>query len=514
VLEFGCAHGHVTLALAAAFPQARFVGIDFMERSIKLAQGSAEAAGITNAEFRVGSLGSLLAEDLFGACDAVIAPEVLEHIWDYRDALEKLLTAVKPGGELILTTPNGRWEWCGRENWHKGRQHLHHFERQDLEELFEGFQHTILHAPAGHDPGGAPVGSWVTGVTKSGAELGAIDYSRKLASQAPRETVSLCVIVRDAQETIGAAIRSVADYVDEVVIAVDPNTKDRTYARIYELEERYPNLPFKVFEGKSPIDIGFDEARNATVDASCGDWILWMDADEEATGAQNLFRLLRPGCFDGYAIAQHHMSQAPAERISTDYPTRLFRRDSGARFYGVVHEHPEVQIGKAVPHTQQLGDFSLLHYGYIDEATRRARHRRNLPLLMRDLEKYPPRIINKFLYLRDLAQLMAYEGESTGQVSEGMAAKARRAIQLFEELIDANPMFRMTLDAVPYYSTAVAVLGTGFNVKLNIETTKAEFPGVSAAAKIDGMFHSVETFQRFMTRTAKETSLNYEGEYI
>lgn len=512
VLEFGCAHGHVTLSLATEFPGADFVGMDFMDRSIDLARKSAQDAGIQNASFEVGSM-DRIAE--LGQFDAVIAPEVVEHLPDYRDALNKLLAPVVPGGALILTTPIGRWEWVGRENWHKGRQHLHHFERQDLVELFSAFHHEILHAPAGFDPAGEAVGSWVTYVKASpGGSLGSIDYFRKLSEQAPRDTVSLCMIVKDDQKTIERAIVSVADYVDEIVIAIDETTTDRTEERIAELRSRYPNLPFRTFRAASPLDIGFDEARNATIDASCGDWIFWMDSDEEIVGAQNIIRLLRPGVFDGYAVAQHHMSQAPAERLSTDYPTRLFRRDSGARFYGVVHEHPEVEIGSAVPHCHQLGDLSIIHHGYIDEATRRARHRRNLPLLLRDLEKYPNRAINKFLYLRDLAQMIAYEGEQTGAVSDRMRGMAERGIALFDDMIDTNPMMRMVIDAVPYYSTAVATLGSGFNVKIDIESKKPEISGVAAVAKLDGMFHSVNTYSRLMARISKETTLNYEDRYI
>jgi 2-polyprenyl-3-methyl-5-hydroxy-6-metoxy-1,4-benzoquinol methylase/glycosyltransferase involved in cell wall biosynthesis len=512
VLEFGCAHGHITMALAEQFPQVRFTGVDFMERSVGLARETASARGLENVEFRVGSLDTLADMEAF---DAVVAPEVVEHIWDYRDALQKLMGAVAIGGSLITTTPNGRWEWSGRDWWHKGREHLHHFERDDLKELFAEFPHEILHAPAGNDPAGGPLGSWVAAVRRvEGAEIGRIDYVRKLACQAPRDTVSLCMIARDAQETIGACLRSVVGWVDEVVIAIDKDSGDHTRERIAEVQQDFPHVAWKVIEGESPLKIGFDEARNRTLDESCGDWILWMDADEQMIGAQNIWRLLRPGTFNGYAIAQNHMSQAPAERVSTDYPCRLFRRDSGARFYGVVHEHPEVVIGKAIPHTYQLSDVSICHYGYATEAHRRGRYQRNFPLLKRDLEKHPNRTINKFLYLRDLAQAIAFEGEQTGGVSPTMVSSAHQVVDLFENLIDNNPMMRMTLDAVPYYSTAVAILGNGFRVKLSVQTSKEEFAGASASADIDGLFHSRETYSRLLARIAQETTRNYEGKYI
>lgn len=513
VLEFGCAHGHITLALAEAFPEVRFTGVDFMTRSVELGRKTAFDRGLKNVTFEQGSLDNL---DTFGKFDAVIAPEVVEHIWDYRNALQKLIAAVKDGGDLIVTTPTGRWEWTGRHWWHKGREHLHHFERTDIVELFKDYNPTILHAPGGHDVGGEALGSWVYSarVTDGSQVLGSINYTRKLHEQAPRDTVSLCMIAKDAQDVIANAVRSVAEVVDEIVIAVDEKTTDKTEERIAEVAKDFPHVAFTVFRNKSPLEIGFDEARNATIARSCGDWILWMDTDEEVVGANNILRLLRPGAFDGYAIAQHHMSQDPPECISVDYPTRLFRRDSGAKFYGVVHEHPETEIGKAVPHTQQISDIRIIHYGYSSEAVRRGRFMRNYPLLLRDLEKHPGRTLNKFLHLRDLAQGLAHEGQATGGVSADMRERARRIVDLFKELIDNNPMLRMTLDAIPYYSTGVAALGGGFKAKISVQTSKEEFPGIAAKAEAEGLFDSIETYTRLMARIAKETTVNYEATYL
>jgi 2-polyprenyl-3-methyl-5-hydroxy-6-metoxy-1,4-benzoquinol methylase/glycosyltransferase involved in cell wall biosynthesis len=513
VLEFGCAHGHITNLLAEEFPSLIFVGMDFMDRSIKLATQTAEARGLKNVTFQVGSLEQLPAE----AFDVIIAPEVVEHIWDHVPALEKLMAAIKEGGELIITTPNGRWEWSGRDWWPKGREHLHHFERADIEEMFAEFPRQILHGPSGHELTGAAVGSWVYAISKvAGSSIRGIDYGRKLELTAPRDTVSLCMIVRDAEQSITRAILSVVDFVDEVVIALDPNTRDRTRERLAELQADFPQVPFKVFEGKSPIEIGFDAARNRTIDESCGDWILWIDADEEVIGASNIVRLLRPGAFNAYSIAQHHMSRIPTTVIAVDYPCRLFRRDSGARFYGVVHEHPEVKIGSAVPHTHMLGDVSILHHGYVDEKARRGRFHRNLPLLMRDIEQNPDRIINKFLYLRDLSQSIAFEGQQTGDVSQNMVASAHKAIDLFDVLIDTNPMMRMTLDAVPYYSTAVAtlMLPSAFHARISVDTKKDELPGVKAEVSVEGLFHNREIYKKLLARIAQETTVNYDEAYL
>jgi hypothetical protein len=210
------------------------------------------------------------------------------------------------------------------------------------------------------------------------------------------------------------------------------------------------------------------------------------------------------------------MSRIPTTVIAVDYPCRLFRRDSGARFYGVVHEHPEVKIGSAVPHTHMLGDVSILHHGYVDEKARRGRFHRNLPLLMRDIEQNPDRIINKFLYLRDLSQSIAFEGQQTGDVSQNMVASAHKAIDLFDVLIDTNPMMRMTLDAVPYYSTAVAtlMLPSAFHARISVDTKKDELPGVKAEVSVEGLFHNREIYKKLLARIAQETTVNYDEAYL
>ena len=187
---------------------------------------------------------------------------------------------------------------------------------------------------------------------------------------------------------------------------------------------------------------------------------------------------------------------------------RSFREEQLAKL------HPEVEIGKAIPHTHQAGDIRFIHYGYTDEVTRRGRFLRNFPLLLRDLEKHPNRVLNKFLHLRDLAQGLAFEGQQTGGVSEGMVQNARKVVDLFRELIDVNPMVRMTLDAVPYYSTAVSVLGGGFHAKFSVETKKDELPGVAARATFEGRFDSIETYTRLLARIAKETTTQYEAQYL
>lgn len=519
VMEFGCAHGHVLLPIAKLFPDVEFVGVDFMARSVKMAFESAQQFKIGNVSFTQRDQSQLGAD--LGEFDCVIAAEVLEHVWDYEATLYALRERLRPGGALVTTTPCGRWEWSGRDNWRKGRQHLHHFESADLQDVFGPWgldrETDMLYAPAeGSDGTGAQMGSWICYVQPKDAGLGRIDYERKFELLAPRETVSLCMIVKDGEATLRRALLPVLPWVDQVVVAVDKATSDETFHVLLRLEQEHPQVPFKVFSVNSPLEIGFAAARNRTLDEAEGDWILWMDADEELPNASNIWRLLRPSAFNAYACPQIHYSVQPAQVLTTDFPCRLFRHKRGARFYGWVHEHPEDEPGKAINHTMMMGDVQFLHAGYVDEAVRRRRYQRNLPLLMRDLEDNPDRYLNKFLLLRDLAQGLGFEAGMRGSTTPEMLARAQKGVDTFKELLGLKkPVLRMLIDSMPYYSLCVELLGVpgSFDATLGLKVERVGTPSMQADVTLRGRFADRVTYFKFLNLIAEESTKSYESKY-
>jgi hypothetical protein len=87
----------------------------------------------------------------------------------------------------------------------------------------------------------------------------------------PRQTVSACIIARDEEDRLPAALRSV-EFCDEVIV-VDSGSRDRTV----EVARR---AGAKVIENPWP---GFGAQRNVALDAASSDWILEVDADEQVT---------------------------------------------------------------------------------------------------------------------------------------------------------------------------------------------------------------------------------------
>lgn len=511
VLEFGCAHGHITLGLAKLFPGVEFVGMDFMPKSVRLAVKYAGQLGIANASFTKGSLDE--AEDYRGDFDVVIAAEVLEHIYDYRGALDRLRAATS--GWMIFTTPVGRWEWSGREHFRRGREHLHHFDREDWTEILNGHDPQLVYAPFGPDSANGIRGSWVVSVRPvEGVWFGEINYARKLTTLCPRETVSVTMIVKDGSFTIGKALASVQDAVDEIVIAIDPATTDDTMEVIAKAQAAAQWVPIRTGVGLAALKEGFGAARNRTLDIAAGDWVLWMDADEECPMIYNAWRLLRPSHANAYATPQIHYSAMPAAVLTTDYPCRLLRHTRGVRFYGLVHEHPEDQPGKAIEFTLMATDLQFLHNGYVDERTRRARYQRNLPLLLRDVQESPARTLNRFLLLRDLAQGLGFERQSRVGDPGDHARRALEGVQIMHDMIDRTDVpLRMVLDGLQYYSICNDVLNAGFVSKLNWATSKPPLDTLNTSGGIEARFHNRASYMSLVNRILQESTKHYESRY-
>ena len=98
-----------------------------------------------------------------------------------------------------------------------------------------------------------------------------IDYDRKFATLYPRQTVSLCMIAKNAANTIRSALDPIAGYVDEVIVAIDETTDDRTKKIIDEFAQDNHLWPVvTTFPIESPLKTGFDEAMRTRAKRSAG----------------------------------------------------------------------------------------------------------------------------------------------------------------------------------------------------------------------------------------------------
>jgi SAM-dependent methyltransferase len=113
--ELGCAHGDTLAALAAAHPEARFLGIDLSTEHVASAKrlardGALENIGVLERDF------SVLADDDVGELDYIVAHGVLSWVSpEKRKALIDFASAkLKPGG-LLYVSYNAMPGWSSVE---------------------------------------------------------------------------------------------------------------------------------------------------------------------------------------------------------------------------------------------------------------------------------------------------------------------------------------------------------------------------------------------------------------
>lgn len=95
-------------------------------------------------------------------------------------------------------------------------------------------------------------------------------------------SLALCMIARNEQQSILHTLDSVRGLVDEIVIAIDPTSDDKTWETVETWLKAWDasGAKWTLTQGKSVDEVGFAEARNCALEHVKSDWILILDADE------------------------------------------------------------------------------------------------------------------------------------------------------------------------------------------------------------------------------------------
>ena len=99
VIDLGCGDGSALAVAAGPHPAHRFVGIDWSGDALRQAQ----ALGLTVVRADLAAPGLPVAD---GAADVVIMSELIEHLVDPDGAVAEARRVLRPGGSLLLSTPN------------------------------------------------------------------------------------------------------------------------------------------------------------------------------------------------------------------------------------------------------------------------------------------------------------------------------------------------------------------------------------------------------------------------
>lgn len=153
-------------------------------------------------------------------------------------------------------------------------------------------------------------------------------------------TISLCMIVRNEEETLGRCLGSVAGIPDEIII-IDTGSEDGTKT----IATGFTSLVFDF----AWID-DFSAARNYSFAEASMDYVLWLDADDVLLPAERdkLLRLKEglTADIDAVSMNYHIAFDASGNVTQSTRLLRLAKRSTKFRWVGVVHENltSEVQF--------------------------------------------------------------------------------------------------------------------------------------------------------------------------
>lgn len=237
--------------------------------------------------------------------------------------------------------------------------------------------------------------------------------------------LSVCFIVRNEATHLERALKSIEGLADQIVVA-DTGSTDHSREVARTAGAVVVEFPW--------ID-DFSAARNFSISHATGDWILWLDADEELfAGDQILVRqAMREPKALGWLVQRLDLhTVTPQESGTWMRQLRLFRRDPALRFRGRCHPafHPSIEE-IAARKGLQLGDsrIRLRHYGYLGGPSL-AKQERACRLLRLELQDRPGQIY----YEVELGRTLLLTGNPEGR--EWLRSAAAR---LKQHLPDARP---------------------------------------------------------------------------
>lgn len=459
VLDIGSNNGAVSVMLGKAFPGLLVHGLDENPDAVALATKYAQSQECDGLPIGFAQ-GTIDTADNYGTpYDILFAGELLEHIEDIQPFLVKCKAAVKTGGLLIFTFPNNSkqvlWDGDPVSDTDKTRipahpAHFHHFDYGDIIRVFgKQREFTMMRTPTQQAPGGEDYGNTIVAFRNSAQPFGEIDYDRKAYCTPPYQSVSACLITKDAENDIARCLKQLYRICDEIRVH-DTGSTDTTL----DIVRRFTD---KITQGEFH---DFGSARNESIKDAHGDWILWIDADEVLLFPNNMRKYLKSRLFNGFVIQQNHLMIDV--QGTADKPVRLLRNGKGYAFRGLVHEHCEdvnkAPFDEAISPSLLLPDVHIAHTGYLCEGIRREKCLRNYPLVCQDAIANPERQLTKILIERDFLNFTGWDIEKYGGLTPRAIQWCRDAIKMHHQhFLDPAHKYHAISDGV--YQAALAHLG-------------------------------------------------------
>ena len=133
------------------------------------------------------------------------------------------------------------------------------------------------------------------------------------------------MIVKNEEEMLPGCLEPLRGVVDEMIV-VDTGSTDRTVEIAESFGARVVHFPWNG---------SFSDARNASIEAATGDWLMYLDADEhmEAADARGLRGLLGRTWREGfYLVETNYTGGEEAGSAVTHMALRVWRNRPQYRF--------------------------------------------------------------------------------------------------------------------------------------------------------------------------------------
>jgi len=187
-------------------------------------------------------------------------------------------------------------------------------------------------------------------------------------------TLSVCMIVKNEESNIEAALSDFREFADEIIIN-DTGSTDKTEI----LTKRYQNDNVKYFKSEWKDD--FSYSRNLSLAKASCDWIIWLDADDRIPeqSVKDLIKLKTAPidrCFQFRIKNTINGLPLGAQWIQL----RMFPNRSDIRFKGAIHEQIVYDCRKVGLKELSINT-EIHHTGYDSEELTVNKTKRNLRLM-------------------------------------------------------------------------------------------------------------------------------------
>jgi GT2 family glycosyltransferase/tetratricopeptide (TPR) repeat protein len=231
-------------------------------------------------------------------------------------------------------------------------------------------------------PDWAPAKQFLKGNLRGQSKLPWLKFPPVLAGEITAPRVSVCLIAKNEEQFISQCLRSIRALASQIIV-VDTGSTDRTIEIAREFGAEVHSIAWRD---------DFSAARNAALEHATGDWVLFLDCDEELMPdkVEALAREIRAPDVLGYRLP---IIDRGREEGGCNYVQRLFRNAPGLYFVGRIHEQIFSTINARCKQwglKNVLGQTALLHHGYTSAVVAsRNKIERNLKLLERAVAEMP-----------------------------------------------------------------------------------------------------------------------------